>query len=58
MFFCQIGENFAVQFYISLFELMDEFGVGEAVLSTGGVYFYLPKSSEVALFLFPVGELE
>ena len=52
-----IGEYFSVQFYICFFELIDEFGVGEAIIPGGSVYFYLPEPAEISLFLFPVGEL-
>ena len=54
----EIGEDLAVKFNVRFFKLIYKFAVGKAVLSGGGVDFNLPQPAEVALFLFPVGELK
>lgn len=54
----EVGENFSVQFYILFFKLINKLAVGKAVLSGGGVYFYLPQPPEISFFLFSVGKLE
>ena len=39
-------------------EFINQSAIADAVFSSGSIYFDLPYSAEVTLFLFPVSELE
>ena len=53
-----VGQDFTVQFYVGFVKLVYQSAITNAVFSGGGIYLGLPKSSEVALFLFSISELK
>ncbi|KKW02770.1 MAG: hypothetical protein UY36_C0002G0006 [Parcubacteria group bacterium GW2011_GWA1_49_11] len=56
--FGEDGEDFTINLDVSFFELVDQLGIGDAVVSCRGIDFNSPKVAHSALFLFTVGELK
>lgn len=56
--FGEVGENLAVEGDVGFEKLVDELGIGGAVLTGGGIDLNGPEIAHGPLFLLAVGELE